>query len=56
MARIDQPKHAEGDEQKAGADLDLTLPLGERQQHRERQQHHQHGQEMTGRQRHKRSH
>jgi hypothetical protein len=42
MAPVDEPEHAEPDDQEAGADLDLLLPLDEGDQQREGKEHHQH--------------
>ena len=44
---VDEPKPAEPNEQKAGADLGLTLPLDQRHQQAEGQDHQQHCQQMA---------
>jgi hypothetical protein len=47
MALVDQPEDAEADDQEAGADLDLSLPLDEGEQQREGKDHYEHRQQMT---------
>ena len=49
MTRIEQPEDTEGDDETAGAELDLLLPLDKRKKHRERQKHHEHCQQMADR-------
>ena len=48
MALVEQPEHTEADDQKAGAELDLTLPFDQRDEQREGKDHQQHGQQMAG--------
>jgi hypothetical protein len=48
MAPLDQPIDAEADDEKARAELDRTLPLGQHEQEREWQQHEKRCQEMSG--------
>ena len=47
MASMEKPEHAEADDQKAGAELDLTLPFDQRDEQREGKHHQQHGQQMA---------
>jgi len=49
MASVDETEDAEPDDQKAGADLDLLLPLDEGDQQREGEDHHEHRQQMADR-------
>ena len=49
MAPVDEPEEAEPDDQEAGADLDLSLPLDEGDQQREGKEHHKHRQQMADR-------
>jgi hypothetical protein len=49
MAPIDKPEDTKPDDQEAGADLDLSLPLDEGDQQREGKDHHEHGQQMAAR-------
>jgi hypothetical protein len=49
MAPVYEPKDAESDDQEAGADLDLSLPLDEGDQQREGKDYHEHRQQMADR-------
>ena len=49
MALVDEPEDAEADDQEAGADLDLSLPLDEGDQQREGKDHDKHCQQMADR-------
>ena len=51
MAPVDQPESAKPDDQEAGADLDLSLPLDNGSQQREGKDHHEHRQQMAERKR-----
>ena len=47
MAAVDEPEDTEGDDQEAGADLNLALPLDESDEQRERKNHQQRRQQMA---------
>jgi hypothetical protein len=49
VASIDVSEDAEPDDQEAGADLDLLLPLDEGDQQREGKEHPEHRQQMADR-------
>ena len=49
MAPVDEPEDAEPDDQEAGADLELSLPLDKGDQQREGKDHHEHRQQMADR-------
>jgi hypothetical protein len=49
MAPADELEDAEPDNQDAGHDLDLSLPLNEGEQQREGKDHHEGRQQMAGR-------
>src|SRR6266516_5091649 len=46
MAPVDEPEDTERDDQEAGADLDLPLPLDEGDEQREGEEHQEHRQQM----------
>jgi hypothetical protein len=50
MAPVDEPEHTVPDEQKTGADLDLLLPVDERDQQREGKNHQEHRGKVADRQ------
>ena len=56
MAPVDEPEDTEPDDQKTGADLDLPLPIDERDQQREGKDHQEHREQMADRERPKRRH
>jgi hypothetical protein len=56
MGPIDEPEDAEPDQQHACADLDLLLPLEQRDKHSERKDHYEHRRKVADRQRPKRCH
>jgi hypothetical protein len=47
MAPVDAPEDTEPDDQEAGTDLDLSLPLDEGDKQREGKDHHEHRQQMA---------
>jgi hypothetical protein len=47
MARVDEPKSAEANDQETGADLDLPLPFDQDDQQPEGTDYHEHRQQMT---------
>jgi hypothetical protein len=47
MASVDEQEDAEPDDQEAGADLNLLLPLDEGDQQRKGKDHHEHRQQMA---------
>ena len=49
MAPVDAPEDTEPDDQEAGTDLDLSLPLDEGDKQREGKDHHEHRQQMADR-------
>src|ERR1700744_709377 len=49
MATVDKPEDTEPDDQETGADLDLPLPIDERDQKREGQDHHENCEQMANR-------
>ena len=55
MTPVDEPEDTEANDQDAGENLDLQPPFDKRDPQRERQEYEEHRQEMTGRQRPKRS-
>jgi hypothetical protein len=54
MPAVDGPEDAEPDDEEAGADLNLALPLDEGDQQREGKNHREHRQHMSDPQRPKR--
>ena len=56
MAPVEKPEDTEPDDQEAGADPYLALPFDEGDQQREGKDHHEHREQMAGRQRPKRGH
>ena len=56
MATVDKPEDTEPDDQETGADLDLPLPIDERDQQREGKDHHENCEQMAGRERPERRH
>ena len=56
MAPVDEPKNTEPDDQETGTNLDLPLPVNERNQQREGKDHHEHREQMADREWPKRRH
>jgi hypothetical protein len=49
MAPVDQPEDTEPDDQEAGANPDLSLPLDKTDQQREGEDHYEHRQQVAAR-------